>query len=201
MILWILIFALFLFFTPFYRKSQRKPAGVYMAFIVALALEMFGVPLSMYAIAWLLGDTLPDGVLWGHTLNQVIGHWGMYVGTVLMVIGVALIVAGWREIYRRYWSKETGEGQLVVNGIYRWIRHPQYTGFMLITLGMMLDWLTLPLLIMWPLLGIIYYRLARREEQEMVQEFGDSYRIYMAQTGMFLPRLIHGAQHTPRPAQ
>lgn len=200
MILWIAIFAVFVLFTPFYQKSQRKPTGAYLAFVVALAFEMFGIPLSMYVIAWLFGSTLPDGVLWGHTLNQYIGHWGMYLGTALMFVGVALIVLGWREIYRRYWSKEQGEGQLVINGIYRWIRHPQYTGFMLITLGMLLDWATLPLLVMWPLLTLIYYRLARREEADMEAEFGEAYRDYREQTGMFLPRWPRHTPTSPRPA-
>jgi protein-S-isoprenylcysteine O-methyltransferase Ste14 len=188
-ILWILIYAVFLLFTPFYQKSQRKPTGAYLAFIVALALEMFGVPLSMYVIAWLFGATLPDGVLWGHTLNQYIGHWGMYIGLVLMLIGAVLIIIGWREIYRRYWRQETGQGQLVTNGIYSFIRHPQYTGFMLITLGMLLDWATIPLLIMWPLLIVLYYRLARREEADMEREFGPAYVAYKQHTGMFFPRL------------
>ena len=57
--LWIVIFLLFLAFLPFYQKSQRKPAGVYAAFVVALALEMFGVPLSMYVITWVLGNHCP----------------------------------------------------------------------------------------------------------------------------------------------
>jgi protein-S-isoprenylcysteine O-methyltransferase Ste14 len=192
--LWIVIYTVFLLFTPFYQKSQRKPTTAYLAFVVALALEMFGVPLSMYVIAWLFGTTLPDGVLWGHTLNQYIGHWGMYIGTVLMLIGAGLIMVGWREIYRRYWRKEQGQGQLVTNGIYGLIRHPQYTGFMLITLGMLLDWATLPLLLMWPILCIIYYRLARREERDMAQEFGEQYRLYQQRTGMFLPRIF---RHSP----
>jgi protein-S-isoprenylcysteine O-methyltransferase Ste14 len=143
----------------------------------------------MYALTWALGFTLPEGVLIGHTLYPWIGHWGMYIGMVLMLIGVVLIIAGWRIIHRRYWSKEAGEGELVTQGIYAWIRHPQYTGFMLITLGMIADWATLPLLIMWPLLLAIYYRLARREEADMEAEFGDAYRAYKARTGMFLPRL------------
>ena len=46
-ILWILIYGLFLLFIPFYKKSQRKPATAYMAFILAYALEMFGIPMSM----------------------------------------------------------------------------------------------------------------------------------------------------------
>ena len=93
--LWTIVFILFLAFIPFYKKSQRKPAGVYAAFVVALALEMFGVPLSMYVITWVLGKSLPDGVLWGHTLIQHIGLNGMYVAVVLYILGGALIFSGW----------------------------------------------------------------------------------------------------------
>ncbi len=165
MVIWIILFAVMLLFVPFYKKSQRKPSSAYLAFIIALALEMFGVPLSMYVITWLIGTTLPDGVLYGHTLQPWIGQWGMYIGTVLIIIGVALVIVGWRVIHKRFWSKEEGEGELVIDGIYGYIRHPQYTGFMLVTLGMILDWATLPLLIMWPILVVVYYRLARMEER------------------------------------
>ena len=190
MFVWIALYAIMLAFVPFYKKSQRKPSSAYLAFIVALAFEMFGVPLSMYVLTWLFGISLPDGVLYGHTLNQWIGHWGMYIGTVMMLIGVALVIAGWSVIHKRYWSKDAGEGELVTSGIYAYIRHPQYTGFMLVTLGMMFDWATLPLLIMWPILMVIYYRLARREERDMELEFGRAYLDYKARTGMFLPRLF-----------
>ncbi len=45
------------------------------------------------------------------------------------------------------------------------------------------------LLVMWPILTVLYYRLAKREELEMEQHFGEAYRQYRARTGMFLPRL------------
>lgn len=189
-ILWIVIFGLFLFFTPFYKKSQRKPASVYLAFIIALALEMFGVPLSMYALTWVFGKALPDGVLWGHTLNGIFGDLGLLLSYVCIGIGAVLIIWGWRDIYKHYWSKEEGRGELVTQGIYAHIRHPQYTGFWLITLGMLFDWATLPMLMMYPLLLALYYRLARREEADMEAEFGEAYRQYRARTGMFLPRLF-----------
>lgn len=189
-LVWIVLYALMLAFVPFYKKSQRKPSSVYLAFVIALALEMFGVPLSMYVITWFLGSSLPDGVLFGHTLNQWIGPWGMYFGTLLMITGAGLVIAGWYLIHKHYWSKEEGTGELVTSGIYAYIRHPQYTGFMLITLGMIADWATLPLLIMWPILAIIYYRLARQEEQMMIEEFGEAYIVYRERTGMFLPKLF-----------
>ena len=194
--LWIVLYGAFILFLPFYKKSQRKPSGVYLAFIIAYALEMFGVPMSMYIIAWAFGSTLPEGFLWGHTLINQIGYWGMYVGIGISLIGAALVFFGWRHIYKEYWSKEEGKGQLVTTGIYAYIRHPQYTGFLLITLGMMFEWATLPLLITWPILAVLYYRLARKEEADMQQEFGQAYIAYKQRTGMFLPKL-GGRRTTP----
>ncbi len=191
-VLWIVLGGVFLLFTPFYKKSQRKPSGVYLAFIVAMAFEMFGIPMSMYILAWIFGGVLPDGILWGHTLYGYIGHTGMYIGTILMLAGAALVVMGWNVIYKRYWKKEEGQGELVTDGIYRYIRHPQYTGFLMITLGMLFDWATLPMLIMWPVMALLYYRLAKKEEGDMEAEFGQAYVDYKRRSGMFLPRLFSG---------
>lgn len=188
-VLWIFMFGVFIAFTPFYKKSQRKPSSVYLAFIVAMAFEMFGIPMSMYIIAWLFGSTLPDGILWGHTLIGYIGLTGMYISLPLIACGILLVVLGWKEVYKRYWSKETGQGELITNGVYNYIRHPQYTGFLMITLGMLFDWATLPMLIMWPIMAVLYYRLAVREEKDMLAEFGQKYADYMARTGRLLPRL------------
>jgi methanethiol S-methyltransferase len=188
-IIWSLLGALFLLFTPFYKKSQRKPSGVYLAFMVAMAFEMFGIPMSMYILTWVFGKNIPEGILWGHTLFSWIGHTGMYIGTVLILIGISLVIMGWTVVYKRYWRKEEGKGELVTSGIYRYIRHPQYTGFMLITLGMLLDWATLPMLIMWPVMAVLYYRLAKKEEGYMLEQFGNQYMEYSQTSGMFLPSL------------
>jgi protein-S-isoprenylcysteine O-methyltransferase Ste14 len=188
-VLWIVMFGLFLAFLPFYKKSQRKPASVYMAFIVAMAFEMFGIPMSMYILAWIFGNNLPDGILWGHTLNGLIGSAGLWIGTILILAGILLVVLGWKEVYKRYWSKEEGRGELITNGVYAYIRHPQYTGFLMVTLGMLFDWATLPMLIMWPILAMLYVRLAKREEKDMEAEFGQQYREYMGRTGRLVPKV------------
>jgi protein-S-isoprenylcysteine O-methyltransferase Ste14 len=198
--LWIVLYGVFLAFLPFYRKSHWKPSGAYMAFVIAFALEMFGVPFSMYVIAWAFGQWLPDGILWGHTLGQYIGHWGMYLAIAFFLTGGSLVFVGWREIHKRYWSHEDGTGELVNTGIYGYIRHPQYTGFLMITFGMLCEWATLPLLLMWPVLIALYYRLARREEADMEKEFGPAYRDYKAQTSMFLPLRAFYRRAAPRAA-
>lgn len=186
-LIWIVMYGLFLAFIPFYKKSQSKPASVYLAFIVAFALEMFGIPMSLYFVTWLFGFTLPEGFLWGHTLVKYIGFWGMYIGLILSAIGALMVILGWKEIYKHYWSKEEGRGRLVTKGIYAYIRHPQYTGFLLITLGMLVEWVTIPLLIMYPILIVLYYRLAKKEERDMEREFGRQYIEYKRRTSMFIP--------------
>lgn len=199
--LWVVFFGLFLAFTPFYKKSQRKPASVYLAFIVALALEMFGIPLTMYVLTAALGRQMPEGVLWGHTLSTWIGDGGMLPAYACYLIGATLVIWGWKDIYKYYWSKDRAEARLVQQGIYRFIRHPQYTGFLLLTLGMLFEWATLPLLIMWPILVALYYRLAKREEADMEEQFGAEYRAYRARTGMFLPRLFGRQPAAPQIAR
>jgi hypothetical protein len=95
---WIMVFATFLTFLPYNRKSGSKPRSIYLAFIVASALEMFGIPLSMYFVAWAFGLQLPIGLLWGHTLQRSIGYWGMYIGFGMNIAGGALIYNGWKAI-------------------------------------------------------------------------------------------------------
>lgn len=185
---WFLLFSFFIAFIPFNRKSHSKPASIYVAFIVASALEMFGIPLSLYVVTWIFGVTLPRGLLWGHTFENYIGYWGMYIGILLNLLGGALIILGWREIYNRYWKKEDEGGELVKDGVYSYMRHPQYTGFILMTLGLLVHWATLPLLIMWPILVLQYYRLAKKEEEEMIDKFGEEYEEYRRKVPMFLPR-------------
>jgi protein-S-isoprenylcysteine O-methyltransferase Ste14 len=186
---WFILFGAFIIFLPFNRKSRIKPSGTYLAFIVASAFEMFGIPLSMYFLTWAFGINVPRGFLWGHTLENVIGYWGMYVGSTLSVIGGSLIYRGWKVIHKEFWSKEEGEGRVVTEGIYSYMRHPQYTGFILMTLGLLIHWATIPLILMWPLLLFQYYRLAKKEEEEMLEQFGAEYRGYMEKVPMFFPRL------------
>ncbi len=189
-IFFVVLYAVVLLFIPFYRRMDTKPRGVYIAFIIAFALEMHGIPFSMYLISWVIGHNLPEGVLWGHTLFNSIGFLGMYINIGCAVAALALILSGWYTIYKKYWSKETGKGTLVTTGIYKYIRHPQYTGLLLMSLGMLIEWATLPMLILYPVMVFLYVRLARREERDMIAEFGDAYRDYMKRTKRFIPFLV-----------
>lgn len=69
------------------------------------------------------------------------------------------------------------------------LRHPQYLGFVLIMVGFLLQWPTLATLVMFPILLLVYRRLAIREEREVAERFGEAWTRYSAQTPRFVPRL------------
>ncbi|MGD9056771.1 MAG: isoprenylcysteine carboxylmethyltransferase family protein [Desulfobacterales bacterium] len=97
--------------------------------------------------------------------------------------GMLLVFFGWMKIH-----KSKG---LVTSGLYRYIRHPQYTGIFLIITGWMFRWLNPTILLMYPILLILYYKLARREEQQVLKEYGEAYLTYKKNTPMFFPIKIY----------
>jgi len=78
--------------------------------------------------------------------------------------------------------------ELIRSGLYRWIRHPIYTGILLGTIGTAIveghlrGWVSFAILV------ATFYRKARREESFLQQEFGAGFEEHVRSTGMFLPR-------------
>ena len=59
----------------------------------------------------------------------------------------------------------------------------------MIMFGFLLQWPTLPTVVMFPILVVMYMRLAKREEKAALAEFGDEYRHYMETTPAWIPKL------------
>ena len=85
------------------------------------------------------------------------------------------------------------QGQLAHTGPYARMRHPQYVGFVLITFGFLLQWPTLLTLLMFPILVVMYGRLALIEERESATRFGLAWEDYARRVPRFVPRLRHSA--------
>jgi protein-S-isoprenylcysteine O-methyltransferase Ste14 len=178
------VFLLFIVFLPFRDRIEWRSKGMLSAFILALFAEMFGVPLLIFLLQPLGADyQLWDTIGLGGIKSSVYYFSKIWptraVGVWMTLIGMLLVFFGWMKIH-----KSKG---LVTSGIYRYIRHPQYTGIFLIITGWMFRWLNPTILIMYPILLILYYRLARREEKQVLKKFGDTYLKYKEATPMFFP--------------
>ena len=200
--LWTLVFinsAVFILFAYSFFKPQTKrdwrSFGAFSAFLVALFTEMYGFPLTIYFLSGWLQSRYPS-VDWlshdaGHLLEMLFGweanpHFGPFhiLSFVFIGGGFLLIGAAWRVLYQAQQHRA-----LATTGPYSYVRHPQYAGFILIMFGFLLQWPTLLTLLMFPVLVVMYVRLARYEEGEVRAEFGDAYDRYAAKTPAWIPHL------------
>jgi protein-S-isoprenylcysteine O-methyltransferase Ste14 len=182
------------FFKPANLRDWRS-FGAYSAFIVALFAEMYGFPLTIYLLSGWLGSKYPGVNLFGHEAGHlwwvVTGQHGNPHFGVLHILSLVFIFAGftilskaWHVLYHAQRRRK-----VATTGPYRYVRHPQYIGFMTIMFGFLLQWPTLLTLAMFPVLVVMYVRLAIAEERDSEQAFGQAWRAYAATTPRFIPSL------------
>ena len=186
------IFA-FSFFKPQTRRDWRS-FGAFSAFIVALFVEMYGFPLTIFLLSGWIQSRAPGLDIFsheaGHLWNTILGiggnahfNWIHILSNVLLVAGFWVLASAWPVLYRAQKA-----GQLATAGVYARVRHPQYVGFIVIMLGFLVQWPTILTLAMFPVLVTMYVRLSLNEEREAEARFGESWRAYAARTPRFLPR-------------
>jgi protein-S-isoprenylcysteine O-methyltransferase Ste14 len=114
------------------------------------------------------------------------------VGTALLAVAVWLFWRSHTDLGRN-WSPslQIREGHtLVTDGVYRSLRHPMYASIWLWGIAQALvlqNWIAgwASLVLFLPM----YVLRVPREEQLMLEQFGEAYRMYMNQTGRVIPRL------------
>jgi methanethiol S-methyltransferase len=190
----------FSFFKP-HTTTDWRTFGAFSGFIVALFAEMYGFPLTLYLLSGWLAARYPgvdflshDSGHLLHTLLRIKGdpHFDVFhiLSNVFIVGGFLILSYAWQTL----WQAQR-KHRLACTGLYAWVRHPQYVGFILIMLGFLLQWPTLLTLAMFPVLTFMYVRLALAEERQAEAEFGNDYRRWASVTPRFLPRFFaHNAR-------
>lgn len=184
-----IVVASWVFYRYFAPKSWHEwaGAGIVQAFIIALYAEMYGFPLTIYLLVRFFGldRTVLNANLWSTLLGM--GETGMLVsmviGYAMLFIGIGLFAEGWRKLYRAH-----KESRLATDGLYGFVRHPQYTGLFIGLFGEgVVHWPTVFSVVLFPVIVIVYTLLAHREEKQMLEKFGEDYRMYKERTPMFFP--------------
>ena len=192
----VMITAVFLFFLFFLTRPRRpkewKGAGLTAAFFISLFTEMFGIPLTIYLLAPVLGVEprmfgMYESHLWAYLLSQtgiITLRTGVYLvmllSTGLIVLGFILLTKGWKKVYH-------GDSALVTDGLYARLRHPQYLGLILLVIAFLIMWPTILTILLAPFLIGRYILLAREEDGELEKKFGEDFRRYRETVPAFIP--------------
>ncbi|OGV08910.1 MAG: hypothetical protein A2499_09550 [Stygiobacter sp. RIFOXYC12_FULL_38_8] len=131
-------------------------------------------------LAWLCRTFLPHIVK--ETSSAFLNIYNI-IGWNLTVFGFAGFSVSAAHVYYYKFTRK----KPVIGGIYRIIRHPQYASLIICGLGLLILWPRYIVLLSFLLMLFVYYFLAKIEEHECEEKFGEAYLEYKRKTQMFIP--------------
>jgi protein-S-isoprenylcysteine O-methyltransferase Ste14 len=149
------------------------------------------IPLLPY-IWHVLTDSNYANAFWFNVEFMLFASDEIWVGRIIAFVGVAvLLVAGAQFVWSRY--KKFG---LTQSGLYSRVRHPQFTGIILVTVGLTVMIATYGSyyprskfqdMSVWLLQVLGYIAIAKYEDWSLLKKFGDSYRQYQQRVPFLFP--------------
>jgi protein-S-isoprenylcysteine O-methyltransferase Ste14 len=164
------------------EKLDRKQEGLVLLISIRVLafVGMVGLLAFMIDPTWMAWASVPLPI------------WLRWTGVAFGVLGAILLTWTFRNLGKNITDTVVTrkEHSLVTTGPYRWVRHPFYVSFALLVLATSLvtaSWFVLVTLSVVLLLLVIR---TNKEEEKLIERFGNEYRRYMEQTGRFWPRLV-----------
>jgi protein-S-isoprenylcysteine O-methyltransferase Ste14 len=166
---------------PFWRSAQvgetvleERGDRSFWAILPGFLVVFFAPPLEFMYLPAILPHTI----------------WMQWAGLVILVLSLALRIWGRMHIRGLYSGhvEVKVEHTLVQSGPYRFIRHPGYTGLVLMSLGVAFGYSSLIGLLAIPILLLpgLAYRM-NMEEKLLKEHFGEEYRAYTRKTRRLIP--------------
>jgi protein-S-isoprenylcysteine O-methyltransferase Ste14 len=166
------------------ERLARREEGLF----VMIGLRLCGLLAWIGLAAYLIN---PFWMAWS---SIALPTWLRWIGALLALVAVPPILFWTFHSLGRNLTDTVvtrREHTLIMDGPYRWVRHPFYDLVLLWTVSLSLvtgNWLL-------AMLGFSAFAMmvvrTRIEEEKLIERFGDEYRTYMKQTGRFFPRLTH----------
>lgn len=150
--------------------SDKNKSNLLVSIQFLLLVVIIGVPLPRF------GESFPD--------------WVVGVGSVMVWVGLVILAL---SIFKLGGSLTASpipknDSELKTDGLYKWMRHPIYSGLIATGLGLAIESESLlSLLVAVALILLLNYK-AKWEESFLLERYPE-YRTYMSKTGRFVPRL------------
>jgi len=185
-ILFVVMYALFASVRIYYRgktigRESEKDYTKLDKSAIALSVAILG-----YLGSVIIYVIIPDFIQWSYIALPYLIRW---LGVGIALAATILVFTTHRLLGAQYSAKQEiqKDHALISEGIYNRIRHPMYTGFNMFALAVSLISSNLLLIIFAILLALPFPWMARKEEDMLIEQFGDEYREYMTRTGRFFP--------------
>jgi protein-S-isoprenylcysteine O-methyltransferase Ste14 len=162
------------------ERLDRRQEGLF----ILVSLRLAGLLFLLGFLAWLIESS------WLAWSSVPLPDWPRWLGVGLVATGLLLVAWTFHHLGRNLTDTVVTRRQhsLVTTGPYRWVRHPFYVAAALCFAGVSLAVASWLLALAGGLILVLLVLRTDREEELLVERFGDAYRRYAERTGRFLPR-------------
>ena len=167
------------------------PHKVFLAFTLTTVIQAIGL-YRRILIAFDLWETASPFHQWLDFLPLPANTDTLMTGSILFGSGLLLRLWSIRTL-GHFFTYEIGirsRHTIITKGPYRWIRHPSYTGYLLLIVGIAVAYASLfcvLLAVTFP--GLFFIHRIKAEEAMLLKHFGEPYRQYMKKTKRLLPQI------------
>ena len=185
----VVVIFLMSFFVALYFRVQAGSSGEKInrhdeGLLFALTLRLLGLGLSLATLVWIIS---PQSVQWAAIPLAPAARWGGAVsGAVCSLLMYWTLQSLGKNLTDTVAIRTAAT--LVTSGPYRWVRHPYYVTAALLMASVTILAANVIIGVFSLLVLLMLAVRTPKEEQKLIEAFGQSYRDYMETTGRFFPR-------------